>query len=475
VNKILVFIPTYNEAENIQPLYKEIKALGLKTDILFVDDNSPDGTGDIINSITLKDKSVKLKKRLKKEGIGSAHFYGINYAYKNRYKMLITLDADFTHKPKDILNLMKAGTDADIIVGSRYLSRGSLSEWNMLRKVLTITAHVLTKRLLGMPYDATGAFRLYNLDKIPQGIFKLIESKGYSFFFESLFILFVNKISIKEVPIKLPARTYGSSKMRIGDALKSLRFLIQTFYLSTIYKDSYTYIKNEIKSGKLNVYGEDEWDEYWKAERKNRKVLYDTAATFYRKFIIKRSLNYHIKKNFNKNDTLLHAGCGGGQVDEDLVNYARITALDISREALNRYRWAYGSKCKTVHGSIFDIPAKRETFDGIYNLGVMEHFTKKDINKILDEFNRVLKKGGKILLFWPPSYGFSVLFLNSMHFILNDILNKNIRLHPEEITKVSSKKQIEGILSKSNFKLKGFHFGPSDLFTYVVVVGEKSN
>jgi len=473
MTKSLILIPTYNESENVEKLYYEIKKLKLNTDILFIDDNSPDKTSQIINAISKKDKSVKLILRKGKLGIGSAHKNGIDWAYNNGYETLITMDSDFTHKPKDILKFLALRNKADVIVGSRYLASNSLSEWNYLRKSLTITAHFLTKKLLSMPQDATGAFRLYNLNKIPQGVFKIADSNGYSFFFESLFVLIMNGHSIKEVSISLPARTYGTSKMSLNDAWKSLVLLFQTFYLSKIYKDSYIYSPKIVSGGKLHEKGEDEWDTYWKTERKKRKVLYDAGAVFYRKYIIKRTLNYFLRKTFKKGAILLHAGCGGGQVDEDVVNYAKIHALDISAEALNRYKWLYKNKCEVIHGSIFKIPSKNEAFDGIYNLGVMEHLTEKEIKKALDEFHRVLKKRGKILLFWPPAFGLSVIFLNTMHFILNDVLKKNIRLHPHEITKVKSRGQIKKILGKSGFELKSFNFGPRDAFTYTIIVGEK--
>ncbi len=473
MTKTLILIPTYNESKNVELLYYEIKKNKIKSDILFVDDNSPDGTSKIIAALAKKDKSVKLLTRKSKQGIGSAHKAGIDYAYKMHYQTLITMDSDFTHKPKDILKFMAQKNHADIIVGSRYLAKDSLSDWNFLRKALTVTAHFLTKTILSIKYDATGAFRLYNLDKIPQDVFKLVESNGYSFFFESLYILLLNGLKIREVSISLPARTYGSSKMSLNDAWKSLTFLFQTYYLSKIYKDSYIYSPQFMPARKLNEKGEDEWDEYWRTERKKRKVLYDALAVFYRKYIIKRTLNHYLTKTFKKGAFLLHAGCGGGQVDEDVVNYAKITALDISIEALNRYKWLYKNKCKVVHGSIFKIPSKNQNFDGIYNLGVMEHLTDKEIKVTLDEFNRILKKNGKILLFWPPAFGASVLFLNTVHFILNGILKKNIRLHPHEITKVTSRKQIGNILARSGFELEKFDFGPRDFFTYTIIVGKK--
>ncbi len=473
MNKILIAIPTYNEAENVMAIYFKIKKLNLDSDILFIDDNSPDGTAKIIKKILERDHTVKLLLRRKKEGIGAAHLAGINWAYKNLYKNLITMDCDLTHKPKDIIKFIKYAGDSDIVVGSRFINKNSLSEWNLLRKLLTKTGHFLTRLLLDMPYDATGAFRFYRLDRISKDIFKLIESKGYSFFFESLYIFFINGLRIKEVPISLPARTYGSSKMTFEDAWRSLRFLFQTYYISKIYRDSYIYSAPLIHKGKRRDREEKEWDLYWQSERNKRKILYDVAAVFYRKYIIKRALNYYFKKVFAPQARVLHAGCGGGQVDSEVVNFAKITALDISTEALNRYKRQYGNAYRTVHGNVLKIPLQKESFEGVYNLGVMEHFTQKDIKKILDEFYRVLGKNGKILLFWPPRFGLSVIFLNSIHFILNNILKKNIRLHPHEITKVKSKKQIMEILAKSHFKLENFYFGPQDLFTYVVIIGKK--
>lgn len=473
MKKILIVIPTYNEVNNVEALYYKIKELKINTDILFIDDNSPDGTANIIKKISSQDKSVILISRKDKMGIGSAHLEGVEFAYVKRYKMLLTMDCDFTHKPEDIKKFLNKKQKADVVVGSRYVGLKSLSEWNIFRKTLTLAAHYLTKKLLDMPYDATGAFRLYNLEKIPKGVFSRVESRGYSFFFESMFILFINGFRIAEVSIKLPARTYGNSKMSVRDILNSFLFLIETYLLSKAYKDSYIYTPQILVSKKRREKEEIEWDEYWLSQRKNRKILYDSIAIFYRKYIIKRNLNFHIKKLFKPKAKILHAGCGGGQVDSDIINYINITGLDISTGALNLYKRLYKNSCRVIHGNILNIPARNESFDGIYNLGVMEHFTQKDIKQILDEFNRVLKKDGKILLFWPPAYGVSVLFLNSLHFILNKVFMKKIRLHPEEITKIGSRKQIKSILNKSGFKLTGFSFGPRDLFTYVVITGEK--
>lgn len=221
----LIAIPTYNELENIRNLYNQINELPFSKDFLFVDDNSPDGTGQIIQSIQSENKNVFAKFRPSKMGIGSAHQDIISFAYEKKYKVLITMDCDFTHSPKSIIDFINGSENHDVVVGSRYLKKDSLKDWNLLRKFLTNLGHILTKYVLNLKEDATGAFRLYKLENIPFQLFGLVQSKSYSFFFESLFIISYNNFKIKEIGIDLPSRTYGTSKMEIKDVIKSLKYL----------------------------------------------------------------------------------------------------------------------------------------------------------------------------------------------------------------------------------------------------------
>ena len=143
------------------------------------------------------------------------------------------------------------------------------------------------------------------------------------------------------------------------------------------------------------------WDSYW--ERKGSKpatdLAYDLIAEFYRKVIIRPILNHFVRRYFSPGDLALHAGCGSGQVDQDIREYVSITALDISMNALVLYRSFNKGYCRFLRGSIFLIPIGNETVDGFYNLGVMEHFTQREIQQVLGEFHRVLKPGGKLLIF----------------------------------------------------------------------------
>ncbi len=219
---------------------------------------------------------------------------------------------------------------------------------------------------------------------------------------------------------------------------------------------------------------EKEWDKYWTKKKTASQEIYRYFASFYRKFLIKRSLNYFLEKEFKKGASLLHAGSGSGQVDEDVRKLFEITALDISSEALKLYKYYNGQNSKILKASIFDIPAADSSFDGIYNLGVHEHFTGSENQQIFKEFRRVLRPDGKIVLFWPPKYGLTVNVLNSVHFVLNDILKTKIRLHPGEISLIENKKQVENLLKDCGFRLTRFYFGPKDAFTQCVVVAKKS-
>lgn len=229
----LIFIPTYNERDNVEVICADILAQGLDCNILFMDDASPDGTGEVLDGLARKHSNVKVIHRQGKAGIGSAHQAGIRWAYDQGYKILITMDSDQTHPPRYLPDFIEASKSAQVVVGSRHLREDSLQDWDFLRLILTHISHALTSRLLKMPHDATTAYRLYKLTEIPKEIFDLVESKSYAFFFESLYILQVNGVVIKDVPIILPARTRGNSKMALRDALRSAWQLITLYAVQT--------------------------------------------------------------------------------------------------------------------------------------------------------------------------------------------------------------------------------------------------
>ena len=229
-HSVLIFVPTYNERENVERLYAELVILPVEADLLFLDDNSPDGTGGLLDAIAARDSRVSVIHRSGKLGIGSAHQVGIRYGYDHGYQYLVTMDCDFTHPPSYIPDFLEHAKTCDVVVGSRYMSKESLSDWNWYRKFLTHLGHFLTSLLLKMPYDASGAFRVYSLAGIDPRVFGRVRSMSYSFFFESLCLLCMNGARVEEIPISLPKRTYGHSKMRLSDIVGSLKKLMALWW-----------------------------------------------------------------------------------------------------------------------------------------------------------------------------------------------------------------------------------------------------
>ena len=227
MSNTLIFIPTYNERENAPRMAREISALQLDADILFVDDNSPDGTGKLLDQLTSELPRLIVHHRQSKLGIGSAHSQAIKWAYSKGYKTLVTLDCDYTHSPSDISAMLSIAENYDMVVGSRWVKAHSLPGWNIYRRAMTISGHLLTKYILGIKEDASGAFRVYRLTAIPPTVFDLVKSTSYAFFFESLFIINRNGFKIGEYAISLPARTYGNSKMTLSMALRSACYVFE--------------------------------------------------------------------------------------------------------------------------------------------------------------------------------------------------------------------------------------------------------
>jgi dolichol-phosphate mannosyltransferase len=472
-SKILIFVPTYNEADNAPRMCAEIAKLDLPADVLFVDDNSPDQTGTLLEQLRPQFPRLIVHHRSGKLGIGSAHFDGIGWAYDHGYDLLVTLDCDFTHSPSDIPKLIAAAEHADVVVGSRWLSKNSLPGWNPLRRLLTKLGHLLTRNVLGVPQDASGAFRAYRLDRVPREIFQLVKSRGYSFFFESLFVLNKNGLAVAEIPIVLPARTYGHSKMDFSAAFRSARYIFE-LYLSDLRRPEQFLLEHKAPELDAKLSDPQGWDSYWDTKGDAAGLVYELIAGLYRRLIIKPNLERAVRRVFTTQAKLLHAGCGSGQVDTELQRFARITALDISPAALRLYARNNPGAAAIEHGSIFSLPFPDASFDGIYNLGVMEHFTTEEIHRILAEFHRVLRAGGKLLLFWPMASAPSVAVLGMAHRILR-LFKRTKALHPPEVSLLRSRGQAEELLRASRFIPESFYFGWRDLRTQAVIAAVKGD
>jgi len=470
--KTLIFVPTYNERDNVGPMCEQILALGLDADVVFLDDASPDGTGGELDRLAARHPRVRAVHRAGKSGIGSAHQDGIALAYAEGYERLVTLDCDFTHSPTLIPAFLSGTETADVVIGSRYLEVDSLPGWSLMRKSLTNVGHLLTKNMLGISQDATGAFRAYNLKTIPARLFQLVQSKGYAFFFESMLVLQRNGFAIAEVPIKLPARTYGHSKMSLREVQRSVSTLFSLFMEDQTNPGRFRLDSTSVEIDPQLIDPQN-WNEYWNHKSEKSSAAYDAIATVYRNAVIKRRLEATIKGEFQSGARLLHAGCGSGQVDAGLHDHVKISAIDISPSALSIYR-RHNPQAEAVrHASIFNLPFADQTFDGAYNLGVVEHFHKDELARAFTELRRVLKPGGKLVVFWPHAHATSVKVLSSAHWLLNDVLHKGVRLHPPEFSLIHSRQEAAELLDSGGFELSSYDFGVKDFFVQSVVVGTR--
>ena len=194
MNNNIIVIPTYNEVNNISMLIENIIDLNISLDILFVDDNSVDGTREKIINFSKKDNSIKYLFREKKLGIGSAHKAAFKWCYEKNYKKIITMDGDGTHNPKYILDLIKYSDQYDLVTTTRFKSKDSLKEWPIFRIWLSTLRHIVIKKLLNLHFDSSGAFRAFNTDKIKLSDLLSAKDNGYSFFWESGFILYKKNI-----------------------------------------------------------------------------------------------------------------------------------------------------------------------------------------------------------------------------------------------------------------------------------------
>ena len=230
---LLIIIPVYNEQSNIKPLvlkiFKEIKR---KVNILFIDDNSQDKTRSQIYLSKKKYKEIYLIKRGSKLGIGSAHKCGLKWGYLKKYKTIVTMDCDGTHHPKYIIKMLNTlkKNNFDIISTNRFLKKNSLKDWNIQRKILTKLRYLVINKLLNINYDSSGAFRCYNSDKVKLKDLLKAKNNSYSFFWESIFILNKKNYKIFEIPIHLPARLAGVSKMQFKDIFSALFYLLLFFF-----------------------------------------------------------------------------------------------------------------------------------------------------------------------------------------------------------------------------------------------------
>ena len=211
-NTTLVIVPTYNEQDNLPGI---VKALGkLPVDMLVVDDNSPDGTGDMADEFVEKHDYVHVLHRKEKNGLGRAYCAGFEWALKRDYEFIFEMDGDFSHDPEDIPRFLEAAKDADLVLGTRYRGGIRVMNWPLRRLMLSLSAAKYVKWITGLPFsDPTGGYKCFRRSALESVNLAAVRSNGYSFQIEMTHKIWRQSLRVAEVNIVFTERVDGTSKM----------------------------------------------------------------------------------------------------------------------------------------------------------------------------------------------------------------------------------------------------------------------
>jgi dolichol-phosphate mannosyltransferase len=214
LGRIVVVIPTYNEKENLELIVARTRAALPEVHVLVADDNSPDGTGDIADALAAADDHIQVMHRAGKQGLGAAYLAGFEWALENGFDVVVEMDADGSHQPEQLHRLLDKLRTADLVLGSRYVTGGSVVNWPKSREVLSRGGNVYTRIMLGVPLkDATGGYRAFRASTLRTLDLEGVESKGYCFQVDLARRAVRAGLRVAEVPIEFVERELGDSKM----------------------------------------------------------------------------------------------------------------------------------------------------------------------------------------------------------------------------------------------------------------------
>lgn len=226
--RVLVVVPTFDEAENVAPLARAVLAAlsgpelrdDHRVELLFIDDASPDGTAERVRALAREDRRVRLLSRPRKLGLGTAYLSGFRAGLDEGFDLVVTMDADLSHDPAHLPALLAAAGEHDVVLGSRYVPGGGIRNWGLHRRLLSRFANALARRALALPvHDATSGFRAYRASALRVLPLAAVRSSGYSFLEEITFLAARRGLSLGEVPIVFCDRRGGRSKISAVEIL----------------------------------------------------------------------------------------------------------------------------------------------------------------------------------------------------------------------------------------------------------------
>jgi dolichol-phosphate mannosyltransferase len=211
---VLVVIPTYNERENLEPIVKRLHDALPKAHVLVVDDGSPDGTGELADTLAAAEARVQVLHRTEKAGLGAAYVAGFRWGIEHDYRVLVEMDADGSHAPEDLPHMLDALSDADLVIGSRYVPGGKVVNWPMSRQLISRGGNLYSRLALGAKVkDITAGYRAYRREVLEKLKLGTVASQGYCFQIDLAWRTIEAGFTVVEVPITFTERAVGQSKM----------------------------------------------------------------------------------------------------------------------------------------------------------------------------------------------------------------------------------------------------------------------
>jgi dolichol-phosphate mannosyltransferase len=243
--KTLLIIPTYNEIENLSPLLEEILSYAPETDVLIIDDHSPDGTGELADELQKENPRVNVIHRPDKMGLGTAYIVGFKYAIEHGYDAAFEMDADYSHDPRYLPDFLQAIEHADLVIGSRYIPGGDTPNWSMLRRLISGGGNIFARFSLGIPvHDCTAGYRLYRRRLLESIDLNTVESHGYAFQIEMACRAAQQGFKIIEIPIIFTDRRLGKSKMSRKIVIEGFTYVLKARFSRQALKSDLSKLAN---------------------------------------------------------------------------------------------------------------------------------------------------------------------------------------------------------------------------------------
>ncbi|MCS7090806.1 MAG: polyprenol monophosphomannose synthase [Verrucomicrobiota bacterium] len=231
MTQTLVIVPTYNERENLPRIAERLLALPVKVDLLVVDDNSPDGTGQVADALAAQHPEIHVLHRKEKAGLGRAYIAGFKWALARGYEYIFEMDGDFSHNPDDIPRFLEAAAEADLVLGSRYIGGIRIMNWPLSRLMLSKAAATYVRLVTGMPFtDPTSGYKCFRRHALEGLDLDAVRSNGYSFQIELTHKLWRQGLRVIEIPIVFTERLQGHSKMS-GHIIREAFFMVWRLWL----------------------------------------------------------------------------------------------------------------------------------------------------------------------------------------------------------------------------------------------------